>query len=82
MECQNCKSTKIVKNGIFYGKQRYLYKECRKTFIPRTLKYSKEEIIRVIKSYLRGVGIRAMGDIENIDFQLVFYWIKKLGKKL
>ena len=35
-----------------------------------------------MKSYLNGVGIRAIGRIFDISNQLISYWIKKCGKKL
>ncbi len=82
MECVYCKSEKVVKNGVLYGCQRYLCKDCKKNFRPRVPKYSVEQRKRVVRAYLNGVGFRAIGRIESISHVLIFKWVKKLGKKL
>jgi len=80
-ECLFCKSSNLVKNGKPRGKQRWKCKDCKKNNLEGK-KYSIEQKRRVIIAYTRGVGIRSIGDIENIPFQLVFYWIKVIGKKI
>ncbi len=82
MECKFCQSQKVVKNGVLYGYQRYLCRNCNKNFRPRELKYSREVKLKVMKSYLNGVGIRAIERIFDVSNQLISYWIKKYGKKL
>ena len=80
-ECLFCKSSNLVKNGKPRGKQRWKCKDCKKNTLEGK-KYSIEQKKRVIMAYTRGVGIRAIGDIEDIPFQLVFYWIKVIGKRI
>ena len=45
-------------------------------------KYSIEQKQRVIRAYTRGVGIRAIADIEQMDNELVLYWVKIIGKRV
>ena len=45
-------------------------------------KYSKEKKSRAIKYYLRGTGIRAIAECENVSPPLVLHWIKNAGKLL
>jgi transposase-like protein len=80
-ECLFCKSSNLVKNGKPRGKQRWKCKGCKKNSLEGK-KYSIDQKRRVITAYTRGVGIRAIGDIEKIPFQLVAYWIKIVGRKI
>ena len=82
-ECIYCESNNLVKNGIVLGKQRYKCKSCGKN--PREgclLKYSIEQKKRVIRAYTRGAGIRAIADIEQMNNELVLYWIKTIGRRV
>lgn len=81
-ECRFCNSSNIVKNGMVYGKQRYKCKDCKKNFREYKPKYDREITIKIIKSYLNGMGFRAIERVFNIPNTLVLYWIRKLGKKL
>ncbi len=80
-ECLFCKSSNLIKNGKPRGKQRWKCRDCKKNGLEGK-KYSIEQQKRVIMAYIRGVGIRVIGDIEGIDFQLVFYWIKRIGNRI
>lgn len=81
-ECRFCFSSNIIKNGIVYGKQQIKCKDCKKNFREYKPKYDKEITIKIIKSYLNGMGFRAIERVFNIPNTLVLYWVKKLGKKL
>ena len=82
--CQFCKSEKLVKNGVLYGRQRYLCRSCNKNFKKgiRRSKYSIDTRIKIIRSYINGVGFRAIGRIFEIPLTTVFDFIKRIGRKL
>lgn len=80
-KCLFCKSSNLVKNGKPRGKQRWKCKDCKKNSLEGK-KYSIEQKKRVIKAYTRGMGIRAIADMENMDNELVLYWIKKIGNRI
>jgi len=81
--CRFCGSERIVKNGVILNKQRYECKDCGRN--PRKTdkrEYTRDEKIKILKSYLNGVGFRAIGRIFDISLSGVIYTIKKYGKKL
>lgn len=46
VEYKRCKSNKIKKNGNSAGKQRYMCKECGKTFLKHLLSLAKRQKIK------------------------------------
>ena len=72
----------IVKNAIVFGKQRYKCKNCKKNFKEYKPKYDRDITVKITKSYLNGMGFRAIERVFNISNTLVLYWIKKLEKRL
>lgn len=79
--CKHCGSESAVKNGFVFGNQRYKCKDCGKTF---RIGYDREKYdisikMRVMKYYLRGVGIRTIGANEGIYSPLILKWIKKFS---
>ena len=81
-ECRFCGSLKLVKNGIVFRKQRYKCKTCGKNGREYKPKYLNDIKLKIIKSYLNGVGFRQIERIFDVPYQLVVYWIKKLNSKL
>ncbi|MDF2699461.1 MAG: transposase [Haloplasmataceae bacterium] len=64
--CPKCSSNHVVKNGKFYDKQRFLCKDCRKTFNDFTatpLSDSKKEF-----------SLRKTTFICGISLPTAFYW--------
>ncbi len=84
LSCVFCKSERVVKNGVLYGRQRYLCKDCKKNFKTgiRRSKYSLEDRIKIIRSYINGVGFRQISRIFEIPLTTVFDFIKRVGIKL
>lgn len=82
--CPRCKSEYIVKNGKYSGKQRYICKECGKTFSQRTnsaIVYSKktvEQWIKYIECMLRGYSLRRCAKEVKINLSTAFYWRHKI----
>jgi transposase-like protein len=82
-ECRFCGSYNIIKNGIVWQKQRYKCKECKRTFTnAKRNEYGKEIKLKMIKSYLNGVGFRQISRIFDIPLSAVIYIIKKIALKL
>ena len=80
--CKHCGGDKIVKDGVLKKKQRYLCKECNKTFRigDDREKYQLEKRIRVIKLYTEGMGLRSIERVENIPASLLVHWIRGFAK--
>ena len=82
--CKHCNSTKLTLSGIVKSKQRYKCKDCGKTSREgdKRIIHSLEKKIKVIKSYLEGVGIRSISRLENISAPMVINLIRTFSKKL
>ena len=62
MDCPECKSTKIQKNGKKRGKQNYLCVQCGRQFITEYNQdqgYSNEFKHECLKLYVNGMGAEA-----------------------
>lgn len=85
MQCPECGSNHIRKNGIKQGKQNHICVECRRQFIdsydtPRT--YLEEVKQHCLKLYVNGMGFRAIERVTGVHHTTVIYWVKKLGAQL
>jgi transposase-like protein len=82
MGCKHCGSEEKVKNGYVKGKQRYECKSCKRTYREgdKRSKYSIEKKIKVIRMYLEGMGICAIGRLEDMPASLVVHWVRQQGK--
>lgn len=82
--CKHCNSTKLTLSGIVKGKQRYKCRDCKRTCRDgddRVI-HSPEKRVKVIRSYLEGVGIRSIERLENISAPMVINLIRNFSKKL
>ena len=75
--CGNNDSDYYRKSGIVHGKQRYYCKKCKKHFSIK----SNQFFLDLIKSYaiymhINNCGLRSIGRVLGVSFQLVAYWIK------
>ena len=86
LECKNCKSSKIVKNGVVRGKQRYYCKECGYNFVDgddRTNdKLAAKKALAVILYSLGKASFNMLGHIFGVSRSLVYRWIVEAGSKL
>ena len=81
LKCKYCGGNNINKDGIVNnGNQRYLCRDCKKTFTITKRKYSEEYKLKIIKMYLENVGIRSIERLENIPNTTILKWIKNFGK--
>lgn len=85
-ECKNCKSEKIVRNGIVRQKQRYRCKECGYNFVEgdgRTNeKIAAKKAMCVILYSLGKASYNMLAHIFDTWPSLVYRWIKDAGAKL
>lgn len=83
IKCKHCGSNKINKSGIANnGNQRYLCKDCGRTFTITKRKYSEEYKLKITKMYLDNMGIRSIERLEVISNVLILKWIRKFGKTI
>jgi len=82
MKCRRCKSTNTQKNGKTKGKQRFLCKDCGRTFMGKPPKFSAKAKEKAIQMYLNNVGIRKIGLFLGCSPATVLYWIRQKHSKL
>ena len=80
IKCPYCNSNRINKDGIIKGKQRYLCRDCKRTFrdgVNKRSKYTENDKIKVIKMYLENMGIRSIERLTGITDTTIINWIRK-----
>lgn len=83
-KCPHCSSTKLVKNGKSHGNQRFMCKECNKTFTcthNSILFSSKKDIntwIKYCECFMNKFSIRKSAEICNINTHTAFNWRHKI----
>lgn len=85
MECPECKSHHIRKNGMRRGKQNHIGVACGRQFIenPQTHRgYSDEVRKECLKMYVNGVGLRGIERVKGVHHTTVITWIKQAGALL
>ena len=82
MKCRHCKSRATRKNGKTKGKQRYLCKDCGRTFAGKPPKFSEKTKQKAILMYLNNVGIRKIALFLGCNPSTVLYWIRQKHSKL
>lgn len=83
MECPECKSQHISKNGKNkQNKQKYICVSCSRQFIldyePHK-GYSDELRKECLIMYLNGMGLRAIERVKGVHHTTIMTWIKKVG---
>ena len=70
MQCPECQSTHVNKNGQKKGKQNYIFVGCGRQFIDcyQPHKGYSEEVKReCLKMYVNGMGFRAIERIKGVS---------------
>ncbi len=81
MKCTHCNSERFVKNGKIKQKQRFLCKNCNKTFYDQEKsRYTDDFKRECLHFYLRGTGIRAIAEVKKMPHSLLIHWIKTAAK--
>ena len=85
MQCPECGSTHIRKNGKNKGKQNHICVDCRRQFIEDYAPhqgYSDEVKAMCLKMYVNGMGFRGIERVTGVHHTTVIYWVKLVGKDL
>ena len=82
MECPECGSNKINKNGQRKEKQNYICKDCGRQFIenyesPRG--YAPEIKQQCLSMYVNGLGFRAIERVMGMHNTTVMDWVRQVG---
>ena len=80
--CHHCNSNNYKKNGSSNDVQRYVCKNCNRTFTSNGERYHRSIKEQAIKMYLNNVGIRKIALFLNVSPPGVLKWIKKAGKDI
>ena len=85
MQCPECKSTHIHKNGNKKGKQNYICVECGRQFIDCYQPYrgySDKFKQECLKMYVNGMGLRAIGRVKGVSHVAIMNWVRQVGELL
>jgi transposase-like protein len=85
MECPECKSSHIRKNGIKRGKQNHICVNCGRQFIDRYKKarvYQDEVKRECLKMSVNGMGFRGIERVKGVHHTTIINWVKQVGKNL
>ena len=78
MQCPECQSTHVNKNGQKKGKQNYICVGCGRQFIDcyKPHKGYSEEVKREsLKMYVNGMGFRAIERIKGVHHTSIINWV-------
>jgi transposase-like protein len=82
MECPECQSSHIRKNGIKRGKQNHICMGCGRQFVIRNKTpngYADEFKRDCLKLYVNGMGLRAIERVKEVHHTTIITWIKQVG---
>jgi transposase-like protein len=82
MECPECKSNHINKNGRKKGKQNYLCVNCGRQFLDSYESrrgYAPEVKQKCLKMYVNGMGFRAIARVTGLHHTTIIDWVKQVG---
>ena len=85
MQCPDCSSTHIRKNGHRKGKQNHICADCRRQFIDDYQPYQgySDEVRReCLKMYVNGMGFRGIERVKGVHHTTVISWVKAVGELL
>ncbi len=85
MECPECKSTHVYKNGQKKGKQNYLCVNCSRQFIDcyeAQKGYVKELKQQCLSMYVNGMGFPAIERVTGVHNTTIMALVKQVGELL
>jgi transposase-like protein len=85
MQCPECQSSHVNKNGHKKGKQNYICVGCGRQFIDCYQPhkgYSQNLKRECLKMYVNGMGFRAIERVKNVHHTTIINWVKQVGKLL
>ena len=80
--CKFCESEALVKNGFVRKKQRYRCAGCGKNQVAgdERVKYGNALRKQALSMYLNSSGLRSIGRVLGVPFQLVSRWVADAGR--
>ncbi len=85
MQCPECESSHINKNGKKKGKQNYICVNCHRQFIDSYQPhrgYPDSLRRECLKMYVNGMGFRAIERVKGIHHTTIINWVKQVGELL
>jgi insertion element IS1 protein InsB len=85
IECPECKSTRINKNGHKAGKQNHICVDCGRQFIDSYQSYqgyAQEVKKECLKMYVNGMDLRGIERVKGVDRTSIINWVKQVGELL
>ena len=84
MECPECKSSHVNKNGHKRGKRNYICVDCGRQFIDcyQSRGYAQEIKRECLSMYVNGMGFRAIERIKGVHHTSIINWVKQVGELL
>jgi transposase-like protein len=85
IECPECKSTLVNKNGHKAGKQNHICVDCGRQFIDcyKIHQGDGEEIKKeCLLMYVNRMGFRAIERIKGVHHTSIINWVKQVGELL
>ena len=82
MECPECQSSHIRKNGTKRGKQNHMCMGCGRQFVVHNATpkgYSDDFKRECLKMYVNGMGLRGIERVKGVHHTTVMTWIKQVG---
>lgn len=84
MQCPECQSNHIVKNGRRKEKQNYLCRQCQRQFIQdyKSFGYAPQIKEHCLTLYVNGMGFRAIERVTGVCHNTVINWVKLADEQL
>ncbi|MBW4581974.1 MAG: IS1 family transposase [Tildeniella nuda ZEHNDER 1965/U140] len=85
MQCPECKSSHVRRNGKKKGKQNHICVNCSRQFIDQYAPpkgYSDEFKRECLKMYVNGMGFRAIERVKGVHHTTVIDWVAQVGQRL
>lgn len=85
MQCPDCGSNHIRKNGKMRGKQNHICVDCHRQFIDvysAPQGYSNEVKAQCLKMYVNGMGFRGIERVTGVHHTTVINWVRTVGERL
>lgn len=85
MQCPECQSIHIRKNGKKKGKQNHICVDCGRQFIDHyeSQRGYSDDIKRVcLRMHVNGMGFRGIERVSGVHHTTVLYWLKQVGGQL
>jgi hypothetical protein len=85
MQCPECGSNHIRKNGKMRGKQNHICVDCRRQFIDvytAPQGYSDETKAQCLKMHVNGMGFRGIERVTGVHHTTVITWVRQVGELL